>query len=109
LKSLLSRYGPPRMVHRRKQGFGIPLAVWLRRGRGLERVKDLSAADSPLRHVLDRKKVSTLVEDFHGNPRHADMLWTLLSLRVWMDLFCSNGAVRVLAAAIERERLDATE
>lgn len=109
LKSLLSRYVPPRMVHRRKQGFGIPLAEWLRRGGGLERVKDLSAADSPLRHVLDGKKVSTLVEDFQGNPRHADMLWTLLSLRVWMDLFCNNGAVRAFAAAAERERVDATE
>ncbi|MEW6138978.1 MAG: asparagine synthase (glutamine-hydrolyzing) [Thermodesulfobacteriota bacterium] len=109
LKSLLSRYVPPRMVHRRKQGFGIPLAVWLRRGRGLERVKDLSAANSPLRHVLDWKKVSTLVEDFQGNPRHADMLWTLLSLRVWMDLFCSNGKVRAFAAATEQGRLDAAE
>ena len=96
LKSLLARYVPRKMASRQKQGFGIPLNSWLGRPAGVERLNDLIAPTSRLHHVVDMKSVRRLVAGFDGDQRQADALWTLMSLKVWMDVFCGPAKQPVL-------------
>lgn len=103
LKSLLARYVPRKMASRQKQGFGIPLNAWLRRPAGVERLNDLIAPASRLHHVVDIQRVRRLVAGFNGDQRQADVLWTLMSLKLWMDMFCGPGKQPVLTSdAAER-------
>jgi asparagine synthase (glutamine-hydrolysing) len=98
LKSLLSRYVPRKMASRQKQGFGIPLNAWLKRPAGMERLNDLIAPASRLRHVVDITRVQPLVTGFNGDRRQADVLWTLMGLKLWMDVFCGSGKQPVLTS-----------
>ncbi|HMK36207.1 MAG TPA: asparagine synthase (glutamine-hydrolyzing) [Desulfomonilaceae bacterium] len=90
LKSCLNLYIPKRLANRRKVGFGLPLGVWLARPEGRERLRSLTSADSPLHGIVDTKSVESLVTSFRGEAPQANTLWTLLSLKVWMDVFCKN-------------------
>ena len=96
LKRLLAQYIPSAMARRQKQGFGIPLQSWLKKQGGAERLQGLVASDSPLQRVVDIKKVRNLVSGFRGERSQADVLWTLLSLKLWMDIFCHPGKGPVL-------------
>jgi asparagine synthase (glutamine-hydrolysing) len=87
LKSCSRKYIPEKYVKRAKWGFGIPLRVWLSRPEGGERLRSLTAAESPLRYVVDIKTVRESVDRFGRDKGHANALWTLLSLKVWMDIF----------------------
>jgi asparagine synthase (glutamine-hydrolysing) len=109
LKSLLARYVPREVAGRHKQGFGIPLNSWLRRPAGVERLNDLIAPASRLHHVVDMKRVRRLVAGFNGDQRQADALWTLMSLKLWMDMFCSPGKPPVLTADAAERCSHATE
>lgn len=91
LKSYLQRYLPRRLVRRQKGGFGIPLHRWFTRPEGLDRMGSLLSASSPLSSIMDRRQVGDLVSGFDGTMSAADNLWTLLSLKVWMEVFCNRS------------------
>ncbi len=75
------------MVHRKKWGFGIPIDKWFVGKRGKDRLASLLDADSPLNTVLDGKKIERRLSGYRGTMYEANILWTLLSLKVWMELF----------------------
>lgn len=87
LKSCLEKYVPRRYVHRGKWGFGLPLNTWLSRPEGTHRLRSLISADSPLHAVVDMKTVRDAVHGLSRDSEDANTLWTLLSLKVWMDVF----------------------
>ncbi len=91
LKRYLERYIPRKWVRRQKGGFGIPLSRWFKGPQGRERLGSLVSAGSPLSSIMDSKKVAALVSGFDGTMAAADNLWTLLSLKVWMDVFCNRS------------------
>jgi asparagine synthase (glutamine-hydrolysing) len=89
LKGLLKRAFadvlPRPVLRRRKQGFMVPLARWLRTDlRPL--VDDLLAPDQvAARGLFEPKTVEGLVREHLGRARnHADRLWTLMMLEAWM-------------------------
>lgn len=84
LKQILSRYLPKSLVYRKKHGFGIPLAEWLRGG--LKEFVRKNLADSALAQggILNQKTISRYLdshisgkEDLHNN------IWSLLTLELW--------------------------
>jgi glycosyltransferase involved in cell wall biosynthesis len=81
LKQLLSRYFPDRFVHRRKQGFGVPLAKWFAPdGAARQFVEErLLGGDSMLRTVFD----PTPARDLLRNGQHGPV-WVLLVLEEWL-------------------------
>jgi asparagine synthase (glutamine-hydrolysing) len=87
LKSCLYQYVPKKYANRRKWGFGIPLGTWLSRPEGTARLRSMIARDSSLRGVVDMKTIGDVVTRFNGDGENANILWTLLSLKVWMDVF----------------------
>lgn len=91
LKSYLENYLPAKWVRRQKGGFGIPLHTWFATREGSARLGSLASPESPLSSVMDRRKVGELVTGFNGTMATADTLWTLLSLKVWMEVFCNRS------------------
>jgi asparagine synthase (glutamine-hydrolysing) len=87
LKSCLNRYIPKKYANRRKWGFGLPLGAWLSRPEGTARLRSLVARDSPLHGLMDMKTVREVVTSFNRDSEKANTVWTLLSLKVWMDVF----------------------
>ena len=81
LKKLLTRYLPAELVYRPKQGFGIPVAAWLRgplKGWALELLNDSSTMS---RLPLDRPKLDQLMRTHASGARDAHpLLWAVLML-----------------------------
>ena len=81
LKQLLSRYFPDRFVHRKKQGFGVPLARWFAPdGDARAFVEDrLLGQDSRLRTLFDPSPARDLLRNGQHGP-----VWVLLVLEEWL-------------------------
>ena len=83
LKRLAERYYPKDFVYRRKMGFGIPLAAWLR---GPFRVLlDDVLRDPACMATLNPATVADLRQRFlhRGDEREATRLWTLFMYGLW--------------------------
>jgi asparagine synthase (glutamine-hydrolysing) len=85
LKGIAGRYLPPHLVHRRKQGFSMPLGAWLR-----EDLRDL-CGDALGEGGLARRgllRPSALRRMWHehrdGRKGHGHRLWALLMLELWL-------------------------
>ena len=83
LKRLLAGWVPDDLVHRRKQGFGVPLAEWLR-GPLLDLMNDVlldrTAAE---RGILDPRTVRRLVDDHVSGVDRSAQLYALMMLELW--------------------------
>jgi len=93
LKKLAERIGiPPALLHRRKQGFSLPLVHWMR-----DELKDglLSILSEP--RTLQRgyfKPVAVralLDEHFRGYRDRAGVIWLLLVFELWHRNFLEAG------------------
>jgi len=78
---------PREIVHRRKSGFGVPLARWFRAETGLG--ARLRAFGADLRaDVFDPAAVRTLIAEHRsGQHDHSELLWTVLNLETWRSTF----------------------
>ena len=88
LKKLAERFLPSTIVHRRKKGFGVPVARWL--DTDLRQwAWDLLNADRIRRQGIFRPDtVNRLLEDHHAGRRdNRKPLWTLLTFQLWFDRF----------------------
>lgn len=82
LKQLAERYFPSEFVHRRKMGFAIPLARWLRGP--LQTVLNETLSDSRLMAPLSSAVINRTLREFEaGNDRHKSRLWALLMFGIW--------------------------
>ena len=85
LKSLLARYVPPRLTERRKMGFGVPMASWLR-GPLYEWMEDL-LSENALRQqgILNSGLVRERVQSFVlGRHDWSAYLWDVLMFQSWL-------------------------
>jgi asparagine synthase (glutamine-hydrolysing) len=90
LKRAMADALPPDVLHRRKMGFGVPLARWFRAELGDHAREVLLDDRTRRRGLLDTAAVARLLEEHRSGRRdRATMLWTLLCLeewaRVWLD------------------------
>ncbi|PYX91228.1 MAG: hypothetical protein DMG71_20685, partial [Acidobacteria bacterium] len=95
LKKLAERLGvPPALLHRRKQGFSLPLVHWMR-----DELKDgllgILVEPRTLQRGYFRPQAvrSILDEHFRGRRDHAGVLWLLLVFELWHRNFLeASGA-----------------
>ena len=91
LRQVALRYVEPEVVRRPKQGFGFPLAFWLRDELGgfLRRVVEESRfADDG---IFRRSSLERLVEEhLSGKRDHNYRLWAVLNLEMWHRLYLSG-------------------
>ena len=82
LKKLAERYFPSEFVHRRKMGFGIPLADWLRGP--LRNVLRETLLDAGLMAPLSAMVTERTLREFDaGRNAHESRLWALLMFGAW--------------------------
>lgn len=91
VKRLAERYLPQHIVYRRKMGFGVPLAQWLRGPLG-ELLHDvLLSRPCTERGWFAPKTVRRLLdENAHGTHDWHHALWTLLMLELWAKTFIDS-------------------
>ena len=92
LKRALAGRLPEAILSRRKQGFGVPLAQWLRGP--LRPVLEATLHPDRLRHVglLAPDAVGRLIaEHVSGHADHRKALWQLLVFELWREAYLPNS------------------
>jgi asparagine synthase (glutamine-hydrolysing) len=99
LKKVAARYLPDEIIHRRKQGFPIPVAKWLREEAQGMMLDLLSEETIKRRGLFNTRKVSELVRGhLSGAYDYETELWGLMSVEMWMQRFCDRDC-RVMDVA----------
>lgn len=84
LKKIAEKYLPHEIVHRRKQGFVMPLHQWLGQELKPRLAECLSSDGLSRRNLLQPAAISRLLQQHHsGAKNHSGRLWTLLVLESW--------------------------
>jgi asparagine synthase (glutamine-hydrolysing) len=108
LKKLAERLGiPPQLLHRRKQGFSMPLVHWMR--------KELK--DGLLQILLEPRTLQRgyfmpgairglLDEHFRGRRDHAGVIWMLLVFELWHRNFLEKPGREQVADSMPCPRED---
>jgi asparagine synthase (glutamine-hydrolysing) len=87
LKKLLERYLPSEMVHRPKQGFGVPLGRWFRRELREELLDTLAPDRVRAAGVFRPEAVAFLVrQHLSGQRDQSSLLWRLFVFHLWARL-----------------------
>ncbi len=83
LKQAFADLIPPELLNRPKQGFGIPLGLWMREGKLADRCR--ASLESLSRRGLFKPNELTRLDKEHrsGQTDHGKRLWTLLMLEEW--------------------------
>lgn len=102
LKKMLSRWFPDRFLHRKKQGFAVPLARWFAAdGDARALVEDrLLGRNSGLRSLFDVSVAKDLLAQGRSGP-----VWVLLVLEEWMRQ-ASSRSLDTPAVDLKSERVD---
>jgi len=91
LKKILEKYVDKDIIHRRKMGFSIPKAQWLRSSKWLPIVKELVSKPSMLGEFIDLNCVNKILSEFErGNDQHANRVWLLIWFQLWHGLFVTK-------------------
>ena len=79
---------PNEIVYRPKKGFGIPITQWLKEDLK-EPMLDLLSEDRLKRQgIFDYQGIKPYIDDhLSGKTNNRKILWTLLSLQLWMEEF----------------------
>ncbi len=89
LKTLAEKYLPADVIYRRKSGFGVPLADWLRQGsNGMGQVANdiFSEIELPeLGENINLKNI--LTEHEKGINDHSEFIWTAMNFCLWKKTF----------------------
>jgi asparagine synthase (glutamine-hydrolysing) len=91
LKKTAARWLPSEIIHRRKEGFPIPISTWLR-GPARPMVRDLLTPTTIRQRgwfcpeYIDRM----LSEHESGFANHGPLVWGLVSIELWQRLFCDS-------------------
>ncbi len=88
LKKALKKYLPDSIIHRKKKGFGVPIAKWVK-GPLKELFEDLLSSDRIKREgFLNPEYVTDLLQDHLVNKRdNRKQLWTLLVWELWVNQY----------------------
>lgn len=100
LKKALCRYLPPELVYRRKRGFGVPVAEWLR-GPLRSWANDLLHDDSIVSRLpLDRARLVRLFDLHTSGGRNAQpLLWAVLMLLCYVARHDRGVDLPIIGAA----------
>ena len=93
LKKVARSWLPREIVQRKKQGFPIPMAFWLRNEARSFTRDILSPTSLRRRGLLNPSVVERLIcEHEQRRADHSTLLWGLISLELWQRVFLDLGA-----------------
>ena len=83
LKKAMEPWLPPELISRRKQGFGVPLAAWLRT-EFHDLARDvLTDSTARSRGLFRPEAVAALLAEHDEGHNHARRLWALIQFELW--------------------------
>jgi asparagine synthase (glutamine-hydrolysing) len=84
---------PIETLKKKKQGFGLPICIWMRNGAMKALVRDsLLDARSRGRRFWDTRFVEQLLDEHQrGSWDHSDYLWRMLMLELWLRRYVDAG------------------
>lgn len=92
LKKLAERHLPHEVIHRRKQGFALPLTHWLRRDWAPWLRRWLPAGHLVSTGWFDASAIHQLIEEHTlGRADHTHRLWALVWLELWWQMFVERS------------------
>ena len=96
LKKLAERLGiPPALLHRRKQGFQLPLVEWMRDSMKDQYLRVLLEERTLQRGYFKPDAVRALIDEHtRGRRNRSGILWRMLVLELWHRNFMEAGASR---------------
>ena len=93
LKKAMEPWLPRELLTRRKQGFGVPMAAWLRTDfRDLAR-DVLTDATARSRGLFRPEAVTTMLAEHDHGHDHARLLWALIQFELWHRAYIDTPAV----------------
>ncbi|MEE9294094.1 MAG: asparagine synthase (glutamine-hydrolyzing) [Phycisphaerae bacterium] len=110
LKQVASRYLPREVIHRAKQGFGFPLAFWMRNELSTF-LRNLFAQSRFVElGIFDRGVMKNLLEaHLSGKADHNFRLWVLMNLEIWYRLCIERESVDSIREFIDRLMTDGAD
>ena len=90
---------PDSILTRRKMGFPVPFARWMREDWNDVARDVLLDRRSRERGLMDTSAVAALLSDHRGGRRHGgDAIWALLNLELWYRTFIDGAGTQTLPA-----------
>ena len=88
LKRAINDFLPPSVTQRKKKGFGLPVAEWLK-GKLRPLTRDLLSPERVQRSGVFNPPYVTRLLDEHEREvaNHGKLLWTLLMFELWYESF----------------------
>lgn len=88
VKKVAEKYLPNGVVHRRKSGFGVPLAEYFRDSNGLGGIASRLINDSDYEQFLDRRELQSMLRKHQSDEAdYSEMLWTATNFLVWKEQY----------------------
>lgn len=117
LKKLAERLGiPPALLHRRKQGFQLPLVDWMRDSVKDQYLRVLLEPRTLQRGYFKPEAVRALIDEHaRGRRNRSGLLWRMLVLELWHRNFMESKAgsniasVTVVASPSQEQRVASHE
>jgi asparagine synthase (glutamine-hydrolysing) len=83
-KKAVEGFVPRQILHREKQGFGVPIGEWINSQLKERIIGDLSDRRSSERGYFNPKYINLLIDEHsRGRRDHSHALWTLWMLELW--------------------------
>ncbi len=84
LRDILDKILPRELLDRRKKGFGIPLADWLRNSLREYAHDMLSEKNIRIVGVLNHENIEKILNEHMSKTRnHQNILWNLIQFQSW--------------------------
>ncbi len=97
VKSIL----PAEILTRKKMGFPVPFALWMRSPRGADLARDvLLDSRARQRGITDPAAVAALIDGHAtGTMQGGDALWSLLNFELWYRTFIDGEGIQTLPSS----------
>ena len=107
LKKLAVKKLPRAIVFRKKSGFGVPVSQWLKDPKGLKPFLNLLLNKRCReRGIFDVNAVESIIGNhLYNGEDHSELLWNLINLELWFELFIDRIPSQQTAEDFGREIL----
>jgi len=94
LKKVASRYLPQEIIQRKKQGFGFPIARWMRTDLSTLLINLFEQSRFVENGIFDYSYIQTILQEhLSGKKDHNFRIWILLNLEIWYRIYFENQTV----------------
>jgi asparagine synthase (glutamine-hydrolysing) len=101
-KRAVADFVPPEILHRPKQGFGVPIQQWINEQLRAQMHDTLTDTRARARGYVEPRYVAQLLaEHERGRRDHAAPLWALFMLELWQRIFIDDAGASTARAATD--------